>query len=71
MELAKEGLFLLSRVATEAGAHLCVEDLPRTCLGNSSAEILELLTADPSLTVCFDTNHLLGRRVECSYKSFR
>ena len=63
MELAKEGLALLSRVANEMGAHLCVEDLPRTCLGNSSAEILELLTADPSLTVCFDTNHLLGEPI--------
>ena len=40
-----------------------MEDLPRTCLGNCSAEILELLTADPSLTVCFDTNHLLGEPI--------
>lgn len=63
MELAKEGLAILSDVAREAGAHLCVEDLPRTCLGNCSAEILELLTADPDLTVCFDTNHLLGERI--------
>lgn len=38
---------------------LAVEDLPRTCPGRDSGEILFLLQAHPALRVCFDTNHLL------------
>ncbi len=37
-----------------------MEDLPRTCLGRDSKDILNLLSADPNLRVCFDTNHLLS-----------
>ena len=40
-------------------ATLCVENLPRTCLGRDSSDILALLSADARLRVCFDTNHLL------------
>ncbi len=60
IKYAKESLSRLSRAAQECGGTLAVEDLPRTCRGRNSAEILELLTADPGLRVCFDTNHLLG-----------
>ena len=38
-----------------------MENLPRTCLGKNSEEMLELLSADPTLRICFDTNHLLGQ----------
>ena len=51
-----------SRLADEAekyGAVIAVEDLPRTCLGNCSDEILHILTFNEKLRVCFDTNHLL------------
>lgn len=41
------------------GAVIAVEDLPRTCLGRNSEEILELISVHPALRVCFDTNHLL------------
>lgn len=53
----------LSRLADEAekyGAVIAVEDLPRTCLGNSADEILYILSANEKLRACFDTNHLLG-----------
>lgn len=60
MECAKRSLFRLGQVADAYGAVLAVEDLPRTCLGKNSDEMLELLTAHPSLRVCFDTNHLLN-----------
>ncbi len=60
MEQSKKSLAALARVAKEVDGVLCVENLPRTCLGKNSDEILELLTADPSLRVCFDTNHLLS-----------
>ncbi len=43
---------------------LAVEDLPRTCLGNSSAEMLQILGNNTSVDVCFDVNHLLGEKSE-------
>ena len=36
-----------------------MEDLPRTCLGNTADNILRLISANDKLRVCFDTNHLL------------
>ena len=39
---------------------IAVENLPRTCLGRNSQEMLELISAHPALRICFDTNHLLG-----------
>lgn len=63
MKNAKECLSRLAAVAAEAGTVIAVEDLPRSCLGCNSAEILELISVDPRLTVCFDTNHLLGEKI--------
>ncbi len=60
MERAKESLGKLAEYGDSIDAVIAVEDLPRTCLGNSSAEILELIGVHNSLKVCFDTNHLLG-----------
>ena len=59
MQTAKASIARLASVASSCGAVIAVEDLPRTCLGNCSAEILELISVDPSVCVCFDTNHLL------------
>ena len=60
MNCSKESLASLAKTAKECGGTVAVEDLPRTCLGRSSADICELISADSSLMVCFDTNHLLG-----------
>jgi sugar phosphate isomerase/epimerase len=49
----------LAAVAAAEGVTVCVEDLPRSCLGNASAELADILSADPRLRVCFDVNHLL------------
>ena len=59
LSTAMESLAALARVAAENGAVMAVENLPRTCLGRDSSDILRLLAADPRLRVCFDTNHLL------------
>ena len=59
METARESLSKLADVAAENGAVIAVENLPRTCLGRDSADILSLLEADDRLRVCFDANHLL------------
>lgn len=59
MAASKRSLAELAQFADERGAVLCVEDLPRTCLGHTVDEMLELLSADDRLRVCFDVNHLL------------
>ncbi|MBQ8812910.1 MAG: sugar phosphate isomerase/epimerase [Lachnospiraceae bacterium] len=63
MECAKESLAELAEIAARSGATIAVEDLPRTCLGRNSAEILELISVHPALRVCFDTNHLLSEDI--------
>ncbi len=60
MKRVTASLCELCDAAARYGAVLAVEDLPRTCLGNSAGEIQALLAADDRLRVCFDTNPLLG-----------
>ncbi len=59
MQAAEEGLRVLAGVARKSGIVLTVENLPRTCLAKNSVELLRLISVDPDLRVCFDTNHLL------------
>lgn len=63
LECAKRSLYTLAEYANERGAVIAVEDLPRTCLGRNSSEILELISVHPNLRVCFDTNHLLSENI--------
>ena len=56
---AKESMAALAEAGAAAGVTVCVEDLPRSCLGNTSAELADIVSCDPRLRVCFDTNHLL------------
>lgn len=57
---AKNSVNRLSIAAKRIGAILCLEDLPRTCLGRESSELLYLIEDNPEVMVCFDTNHLLS-----------
>ncbi|MBR4941264.1 MAG: sugar phosphate isomerase/epimerase [Clostridia bacterium] len=63
MDCAKEHLARLADLALSENATICVEDLPRTCLGNCSQEINELVSAHSALRVVFDTNHLLNEDI--------
>ena len=63
IECAKKSLFTLAEYAKSKDAIIAVEDLPRTCLGRNSSDVLELVSAHPDLRVCFDTNHLLGEDI--------
>ena len=49
----------LAPVAKEIGAVLCVENLPRTCLGQNGEEMMQLIDGYEDVGLCFDTNHLL------------
>ncbi len=56
---SKETLFRLAEIAHSYGAVIAVEDLPRSCLGNTADELAELVSGNDKLRVCFDVNHLL------------
>lgn len=56
---SKRSLSELAEYAESLNSVLCVEDLPRSCLGHNVAEMKDLLSADDRLRVCFDVNHLL------------
>lgn len=60
IEIAKRSLVRLAEEAAAFGGVIAVENLPRTCLGRNCDEILQLISADERLRVCFDTNHLLS-----------
>ncbi len=55
---AQRHLRALREYAQEEGVQLALENLPRTCLGNRSEELLELLRATGAAFL-FDTNHSL------------
>jgi sugar phosphate isomerase/epimerase len=60
---SKRSIETIAGMVHEAGCRMAVELLPRTCLGRSAAELLELLEGvDPGTAgVCLDTNHLMDR----------
>lgn len=70
MAQAKRSLKELAEEADKYGMVICVEDLPRTCLGRNSSDMHELLSADDRLVSCFDTNHLLKESFEDYLDSF-
>lgn len=63
MKRSRESLCLLADVAKSCGSRIAVEDLPRTCLGRNSGDLLALTADHPDLCICFDTNHLLAEPV--------
>ena len=62
IKIAADMLAQLAEAAHSCGVTVAVEDLPRTCLGNCSADIKRLIADNQKLRVCFDTNHLLSER---------
>lgn len=61
---SRESLVTLSEICYNNGSVLCVEDLPRTCIGHSTEEMLYLTEADNKLKICFDTNHITIEKPE-------
>ena len=59
LKYSMDSLDKLAEIAYSEGAVIAVEDLPRSCLGNTADEISKLISANDKLRVCFDTNHLL------------
>mgnify|MGYP001230869607 CR=1 FL=1 len=59
IEASKKSLRELASKAKELNIPLLVENLPRTCLGNTSTELLEIINGIDNTAICFDVNHLL------------
>lgn len=53
---AKAAIQELQHAADEIGVTVCVESLPRTCLGNTPEELMELIQGT-NAKICFDVNH--------------
>jgi sugar phosphate isomerase/epimerase len=64
LAICKDSLRTLTPEFAQRQVQLALEDLPRTCLGNTSEEILWLIQGIDGLGVCFDTNHLLKEKPE-------
>ncbi|MBO9604850.1 MAG: sugar phosphate isomerase/epimerase [Paenibacillaceae bacterium] len=64
LQTARDTLARMAEAAAGWGIVLAVECLPRTCLGNTAAEIEYLLSGHPALRVCCDVNHLLQEAPE-------
>jgi len=56
---AVESIGILHKYAEKTGAQLCIENLPRTCLGNTPEELLRMIADYPDVGICFDTNHYI------------
>lgn len=54
-----ECLSELQLLAKENGIKLAVENLPRTCIGRDSFDMLKIFEAIPEAFACFDANHSL------------
>ncbi len=64
LEACRKSLTVLAAEAKTYGVELVIECLPRTCIGNSSEEILWLLEGIENLGVCCDVNHMLKETPE-------
>lgn len=64
---AKKNLKILNQVAKENGIVLALENLPRTCLGNTSEEMLSLLN-ETGAAFIFDHQHSRQRIMSAFYK---
>ncbi|MCI8388252.1 MAG: sugar phosphate isomerase/epimerase [Clostridiales bacterium] len=56
---SSESLAELAELASKLEMTVAVEDLPRTCLGNTTDELKRIISIDNRLRVTFDVNHLL------------
>jgi sugar phosphate isomerase/epimerase len=58
-------LKVLNREVQKQGAQLAVECLSRTCLGNTSEELLYIVNSvGNGIGICFDSNHLMHEKPE-------
>jgi exopolysaccharide biosynthesis protein len=71
LQLSRTSIAELAPVAQEIGAELCVENLPRTCLGQNSREMMALIEGIEGVGICFDTNHLVYQSYDDFFKGIK
>lgn len=54
----------LRELRERTAARICVESLPRTCLGNTSRELKDIADGVDGIDVCLDCNHFLREKPE-------
>ena len=59
MASSRKSLQELAGLASACNGVLLVEVLPRSCLGNTSTELLRIIDGIGNTAICFDVNHLL------------
>ena len=64
LKWSKESLSRLADMCEKNNAVICVEDLPRSCLGHSTEEMKFLMEEDMRIKMCFDTNHISNENPE-------
>ena len=64
LEACQASLRELAARTAALNIRIAVECLPRTCLGNTGDEMLELVSVSDDLIVCCDVNHLLQEKPE-------
>lgn len=69
-QYSKNSLRALADEAEKYGSVIAIEDLPRTCLGNTTESMQQLISADKRLRICLDTNHLLRDTNEDFIRAF-
>lgn len=63
LQLCEENIERLVEAAKGIGKELVLEDLPRTCLGNTSLEIERLTKRGTRIGCCMDTTHLFQEHI--------
>ena len=62
LQYSAQSIFDLGELSDSCGGTLCIEDLPRTCIGHSIGEMAFLSSVSKKVRICLDTNHLLTDR---------
>ena len=68
IKIFRENLKVLAAAFKAEGIRVAVEDLPRTCLGNTSGELMQIIDGIDNVGICFDSNHMLKETPEAFVK---
>lgn len=69
IQIFRENLRTLAAAFKAEGIQVALEDLPRTCLGNTSKELLQIIDGIDNVGICFDSNHMLMETPEAFVKA--
>lgn len=68
LEASVQSLHELTQHLKKDGLFLGVENLPRSCIGNSMEEISYMANKIPDMKLCFDTNHFTPAKPNVNFR---